>query len=59
MNITNYSINFIQKVNELKKLTHPHIVKLYAFGKWQEKVDIFNCMVIELADVGSLHHGNY
>ena len=32
---------------------------MYTFGKWQEKVDVFNCMVIELADVGSLHHGNY
>lgn len=50
---------YLKEVNELKKLSHPHIVKLYAFGKWQEKVDVFNCMVIELADVGSLHHVLY
>ena len=43
-------------MNQLKIISHDNIVKLIAFGKWQDKVDTFNCMVIELADVGSLHH---
>lgn len=48
-----------KKVNELRRAKHENIVKLIAFGKWQDKMDVFNCMVIELADVGSLHHGTF
>ena len=42
---------------QLKKLSHPNIVKFIAFGKWKESVDLFNCMVIEFADLGSMDHG--
>ena len=46
-----------KKVNELKRISHPNIIKLIAFGEWRDKVDSFDCMIIELADLGSLHHG--
>jgi serine/threonine protein kinase len=45
------------KVNELKKVDHPNIIKLISYGKWRDKLDVFNCIIIEYADVGSLHHG--
>jgi mitogen-activated protein kinase kinase kinase 7 len=32
---------------------------MIAYGKWQDRSDLFNCLVIELADVGSLHHVLY
>ena len=41
----------------LKKVNHDNIIKLIKAGKWSEKNDLINCMIIEFADAGSLYHG--
>lgn len=47
-----------KKIMELRKVDHPNIIKLIASGKWKDKYDTFNCMIIEYAEMGSLHHSN-
>jgi serine/threonine protein kinase len=52
--------DFLKEVDELTRLRHPNIIRLIAHGKWKENgQQRFNCMILELADVGSLHHVLY
>lgn len=48
---------FMKEVNELRKVDHPNIIKLLSYGKWKDKNEECFCMIIEFADMGSLHHG--
>ena len=50
--------DYLREVSTLKKVSHDNIIKLIKSGKWSEKNDLFNCMIIEFADTGSLYHGN-
>jgi mitogen-activated protein kinase kinase kinase 7 len=50
---------FLKEVQMLKRLSHPSIIRLIAFGKWREQNDSLNCMILELADLGSLYHVLY
>ena len=51
--------DFLQEVKELKSVSHENIIKIIAYGKWKQNSAESNCIVIELADVGSLHHVLY
>lgn len=54
-NRTDSSKIFSKEVHELRKTSHENIIKLIDTCKWSDKNEVFDCMIIELADMGSLH----
>lgn len=51
--------DYLQEARQLKAINHPNIVRLLDMGRWNDGKDTFNCMIIEFADLGTLHHGKY
>lgn len=53
-------IKFLKEVDEMRKADHPNIIKLIDCCVWKDKYNEYeNCMILELADVGSLAKGKY
>ncbi len=50
---------FLKEVSELRKASHENIIKLIDYGNWKVDRDDGprDCMIIELADFGSLNTG--
>ena len=49
--------DFAKEVNELSRSNHENIIKILAYGYTRDKIkqDLSRCMIIEFADMGSLH----
>jgi serine/threonine protein kinase len=56
-NSNSSKIKFLKEVDEMRKTDHPNIIKLIDCCEWKDKYDNYSCMILELADFGSLSKG--
>lgn len=55
--VSKYFSLFKIKVKILKQISHPNIIKIFAYGLCLNQDVETNCIIMEYAEFGSLHSG--